>query len=144
VPLVDHFRKQFARRHHKTIKGIAPTVTKRLFGYDWPGNVRQLRNAVETMIVLDQDGVLDMDDLPPELADESDAPIATTGTSPAIVGGNPDLLGKTMDEIERWAIEETLKLTSGNREEAARILAIGARTLYRKLEKYAEEDGKQQ
>jgi two-component system response regulator HydG len=41
-----------------------------------------------------------------------------------------------MDDIERWAIEETLKLTSGNREEAARILGIGARTLYRKLEKY--------
>jgi two-component system response regulator HydG len=41
-----------------------------------------------------------------------------------------------MDDIERWAIEETLKLTNGNREEAAKILAIGARTLYRKLEKY--------
>lgn len=143
VPLVDHFRKQFARRHHKTIKGIAPNVTKRLFGYDWPGNVRQLRNAVETMVVLDQDGVLDMDDLPPELMDADEAPVATTGSIPALAsGGGPDLLGKTMDEIERWAIEETLKLTSGNREEAARILAIGARTLYRKLEKYAEEDEK--
>jgi two-component system response regulator HydG len=41
-----------------------------------------------------------------------------------------------MDDIERWAIEETLKLSSGNREEAARVLGIGARTLYRKLEKY--------
>jgi two-component system response regulator HydG len=41
-----------------------------------------------------------------------------------------------MDDIERWAIEETLKLTNGNREEAAKILGIGARTLYRKLEKY--------
>ena len=55
----------------------------------------------------------------------------------AIAGGGPiDLIGRTMDDIERWAIEETLKLTSGNREEAARILGIGARTLYRKLEKY--------
>ena len=47
-----------------------------------------------------------------------------------------ELIGRTMDDIERWAIEETLKLTSGNREEAAKILGIGARTLYRKLEKY--------
>ena len=47
-----------------------------------------------------------------------------------------ELIGRTMDDIERWAIEETLKLTNGNREEAAKVLAIGARTLYRKLEKY--------
>ena len=46
-----------------------------------------------------------------------------------------------MDEIERWAIEETLKMTAGNREEAARILAIGARTFYRKLDKYRSDDG---
>jgi two-component system response regulator HydG len=46
------------------------------------------------------------------------------------------LIGQSLDEIERWAIEQTLKLTNGNREETARILGIGARTLYRKLEKY--------
>ena len=45
-----------------------------------------------------------------------------------------------METIERWAIEETLKLTAGNREEAAKILAIGARTLYRKLDKYRHDD----
>jgi two-component system response regulator HydG len=44
-----------------------------------------------------------------------------------------------MDDIERWAIEETLRLTAGNREEAAKILDIGARTLYRKLDKYKQE-----
>ncbi len=137
VPLADHFRRTFARRHHKTIKSIAPNVTRRLFGYDWPGNVRQLRNAMETMVVLDQDGVLDIDDLPPELMDVEE----TATAAPAVLGGaNVDLVGKTMDEIERWAIEQTLKLTNGNREEAARILAIGARTLYRKLEKYQQDD----
>ena len=50
-----------------------------------------------------------------------------------------ELIGKTMDHIERWAIEETLKLTAGNREEAAKILDIGARTLYRKLDKYRQD-----
>ncbi len=145
VPLTDHFRKQFVRKHHKQVKSIAPAVTKRLFSYDWPGNVRQLRNAVETMVVLDQDGILDLDDLPLELADE---PTTSAGSSSghsegtATFGGPQlDLVGKTMDDIERWAIEETLKLTNGNREEAARILGIGARTLYRKLEKYSEEGG---
>ena len=136
VPLTDHFRKTFTRRHHKTIRAIAPAVTRKLFGYDWPGNVRQLKNAIETMVVLDNDGILDVDDLPPELADVEES--ATTA-SPGAAAGSVHLIGRTMDDIERWAIEETLKMTSGNREEAARILAIGARTLYRKLEKYQTE-----
>jgi len=131
VPLADHFRRQFAKRHHKQIKGMSPVVTKRLFAYDWPGNVRQLRNALETMVVLDLDGTLDTDDLPPELADVAEAAVPV-----AISGGPLELIGRPMDDIERWAIEETLKLTNGNREEAAKILGIGARTLYRKLEKY--------
>ena len=131
VPLTDHFRRQFAKRHHKTIKGIAPAVTRKLFSYDWPGNVRQLRNAVETMVVLDVDGTLDLDDLPPELTEVEEAASGTTA-----LGGPVELIGRSMDDIERWAIEQTLTLTGGNREEAARILNIGARTLYRKLEKY--------
>jgi two-component system response regulator HydG len=139
VPLLDHFRKQFTRRHHKAIRSVMPSVTKRLFAYDWPGNVRQLRNAVETMVVLDHDGVLDVDDLPVELAelDVGDATVTTSaGGAPGFSDGAFSLVGKTMDDIERWAIEQTLQLTGGNREEAARILDIGARTLYRKLEKY--------
>jgi two-component system response regulator HydG len=131
VSLVDHFRKQIARRHHKTVKAISPAVSRRLFSYDWPGNVRQLRNAVETMIVLDLDGTLDIDDLPPELAESSD-----TGGPPSAATGPMSLVGHPMDDWERFAIEQTLKLTNDNREEAARILEIGARTLYRKLEKY--------
>ena len=81
--------------------------------------------------VVDLDGTLDVDDLPPELAD-----LPQPSGSPANGSGPMELIGRTMDDIERWAIEETLKLTNGNREEAAKILAIGARTLYRKLEKY--------
>ncbi|MDX1944374.1 MAG: sigma-54 dependent transcriptional regulator [Pirellulaceae bacterium] len=131
IPLADHFRRLFVKRHHKQVKGLSPAATKRLYGYDWPGNVRQLRNAIETMVVLDADGLLDLDDLPPELAEAAPAAIAESA-----VAGPLSLIGRTMDEIEQWAIEETLKLTSGNREEAAKILAIGARTLYRKLEKY--------
>jgi len=133
VPLSDHFRRQFAKRHHKSVKNISPVATKRLFAFDWPGNVRQLRNAIETMVVLDADGVLDIDDLPPELAEASPA----ASIAPVSAGGGPlELIGRPMDDIERWAIEETLKLTNGNREEAAKVLGIGARTLYRKLEKY--------
>ena len=69
VPLMEHFRRQFAKHHRKSVDRFSPAVRTRFFGFDWPGNVRQLRNAVETMVVLDIDGILDVDDLPPELAD---------------------------------------------------------------------------
>ena len=129
VPLMDHFRKQFNKRHSKVARGFSPAVSKRFFVYDWPGNVRQLRNAVETMIVLDTDSVLDIDDLPPELTEIDERHVESES-------GPMGLIGQPFSEIERWAIEETLKLTNGNREETARILGIGARTLYRKLDKY--------
>ncbi|WP_442510157.1 sigma-54-dependent transcriptional regulator [Novipirellula sp. SH528] len=137
IPLMDHFRKMFLRRHERPTAHFTPAVTKRFFAYDWPGNIRQLRNFVETMVVLDTDGSLDIDDLPPELADEapeSAEPVALVG------GGESNLIGQPLSMVERWAIEETLKLTGGNREEAAKILKIGARTLYRRLDQYKNEE----
>jgi two-component system response regulator HydG len=105
------------------------------------------------MVVLDTDGKLDSDDLPPELYEEglpgavtiesgeaAKAIVHSSPVDPQAIGNPPsDLIGKTMDQIERWAIEETLKMTAGNREEAAKILEIGARTLYRKLDKYKHD-----
>ncbi|MCY3010533.1 MAG: sigma-54 dependent transcriptional regulator [Planctomycetota bacterium] len=148
IPLMDHFRKTFVRRHNHAPCNFTPAVTKKFYAYDWPGNIRQLRNFVETMVVLDVDGKLDIDDLPPELSDSSSDHSFSSGgavnggdlPSPSIhVNGPSELIGKTMDDIERWAIEETLKITAGNREEAAKVLGIGARTLYRKLDKYRED-----
>ncbi|MGB0596371.1 MAG: sigma-54-dependent transcriptional regulator [Rubripirellula sp.] len=137
VPLMDHFRKHFLRRHDKPAAHFTPAVTKRFFSYDWPGNVRELRNFVETMVVLDTDSKLDLDDLPPELADADEA----ISIEPALaLEGQSDLVGQPLAVVERWAIEETLKLTNDNREEAAKILQIGARTLYRRLDQYKKED----
>ncbi|MCA9133052.1 MAG: sigma-54-dependent Fis family transcriptional regulator, partial [Planctomycetales bacterium] len=146
IPLMDHFRKMFLKRHGKPQCNFSPVVTRRFYSYAWPGNIRQLRNFVETMVVLDTDGVLDVNDLPPELSQESD--FSSSGAAPAepsessgLPGvGDSSLIGRSMADIERWAIEETLKLTAGNREEAAKILSIGARTLYRKLDKYRQDE----
>ena len=150
IPLMDHFRKQFLRRHEKSTAHFTPSVTKRFFAYDWPGNVRELRNFVEMMVVLDTDGKLDVDDLPPELVgdDVPEASNAATMESPAMESavsgvaraGHLDLVGQPLSVIERWAIEETLKLTNDNREEAAKILGIGARTLYRRLDQYKKDE----
>jgi two-component system response regulator HydG len=101
------------------------------------------------MVVLDTDNKLDVDDLPPELTDAASAygsgemalesAHARGSDGAAGIGATQELIGKPMDDIERWAIEETLKMTAGNREEAAKILNIGARTLYRKLDKYRQD-----
>src|SRR6056297_206683 len=139
IPLMDHFRKMFLKRHNKPAAHFTPDVTKRFFAYDWPGNIRQLRNFVETMVVLDTDGSLAADDLPPELADEAIA----EASPPTSWGEASALVGQPLAEIERWAIEETLKLTGGNREEAAKVLGIGARTLYRRLDQYKKEEDEQ-
>jgi two-component system response regulator HydG len=143
IPLMEHFRKMFVRRHGKPASSFSQAVTRLFYAYPWPGNIRQLRNFVETMVVLDADGLLDADDLPPELIELG----AQSGEMPAIPSPPPQipqegpesLIGQPLDAIERWAILETLKRTNDNREEAARVLGIGARTLYRKLDRYRQE-----
>lgn len=126
--LLDHFLKMFTKRHHKTVKGITPAARRVLLAYDWPGNVRQLRNIVESMIVIDFDGKIDEDDLPEELVPGTTEPVTAVET-----GGLASLVGKPLEEIETLFIHATLAATGGNREEAARMLGIGERTLYRKI-----------
>ena len=77
------FAKSFVKQHTKTIKSVTPEVTRRLFAYEWPGNIRELRNMVETMVVLDTDELIDTDDLPPELADVP-ATLTTDAGNPAL------------------------------------------------------------
>lgn len=129
--LIDHFVRQFAKRHGKQIKGVSPAARRRLQRYDWPGNVRELRNVIESMVVVDYDGLLDTDDLPEELSET----LANSAAHPseASLSG---LVGKPLGELERMFIMETLSFTGGNREEAAKMLEIGERTLYRKIKEY--------
>ena len=133
--LIEHFVKQFAKRHSKAIKGLSLAARVKLGSYPWPGNVRQLRNVVESMVVVDFDETLDVDDLPLEL--EPDVPAAATGPI-EITSGLAALVGKPLNEVERIFITETLKLTGGNREQAADLLGIGERTLYRKIKEYGQ------
>ncbi|MED5286325.1 MAG: sigma-54 dependent transcriptional regulator [Planctomycetota bacterium] len=130
IPLADHFRKQANRRNHKQVKGFSPALTKWLFNFEWKGNVRQLKNVVESMVVLDIDGVLDLDDVSPDFSD--DAPPSPTVNSDEM----SSLVGMSLRDIERWAIEQTLKISNGNREETAQILGISERNLYRKLKEF--------
>jgi two-component system, NtrC family, response regulator HydG len=132
--LVSHFIKEFNARHSKKVTGIAEPLRRQMAAYDWPGNVRELRNAIESMVVQDTDGILNVDDL-----QEGDS-LRKTPTLEVKAVGEGSLLGRPMSEIERHYMERTLEMTSGNREEAARILGIGERTLYRVIQDWKLQD----
>ncbi|MBX3417452.1 MAG: sigma-54-dependent Fis family transcriptional regulator [Pirellulaceae bacterium] len=159
LPLADHFCKMAAKKNNKEIYGFAPELRRWLLEYHWRGNVRQLKNVVESLVVMNLDGTLGLDDLSPDLLDELpleslglSKPERITTTPPSSVPASNDngddaaadssnpLLGKSFKEIERWAIENTLKLTNNRREETARILGISERNLYRKLKEYQLRD----
>jgi two-component system response regulator HydG len=127
IPLLLHyFVKQAAEKYHKEIEGLTTDAQQFLMSYGWPGNVRQLRNIVERMVVLSNEPEIGIDTLPPEIRPKA-------GES---VGGMNNLVGIRIDQAERELIRNTLKLVNGNREQAARILGIGERTLYRKIKEY--------
>ena len=128
--LIDHFLKEFTTSHDKKISSITAAARRALRQYNWPGNVRELKNVIESMVVTDYDGVLDVDDLTEDLQ------AISTNVPAERSGGADHLVGKSIEDIERHYIMQTLKVTNGNREEAARTLGIGERTLYRKLKEY--------
>ena len=129
--LIDYFLRQFTAQHGKQVRGMSPAARHKLLCCEWPGNVRQLRNVVEGMVVVDYDGLLDVDDLPEDLA----GPAETTAAAPA-TASLAALVGKPLGEVERLFVTETLRATGGNREEAAQMLGMGERTLYRKIKEY--------
>lgn len=130
--LMDHFLKEFCSQHNKQIRGLSRAARQALIAYDWPGNIRQLRNVIEGMLALDTDGLLDVDDLPMEIAELAGHAAEEGGT----ISGSDLLVGRPLDEVERYYISRALDLTGGKREETAKMLGIGERTLYRKIKEY--------
>jgi two-component system response regulator HydG len=127
IPLLIHyFLQQFAEKYGKEIAGIKPEAQQLLMSYSWPGNVRELRNEVEKLVVLSPG---------PEIGPET-LPKSFRPGSAVVVGGLENVVGISLEQLEKEAIRNTLKLTNGNREQAAKILGIGERTLYRKIKEY--------
>jgi two-component system response regulator HydG len=110
----------------------------RLTAYGWPGNVRQLLNAVQNAVVTalgDQSGTGPVRVAPEHIPED----VASPDSDAADPGPNAapgSLAGSSLEQLEKRAIRETLQLTGGNREKAAKLLGIGERTLYRKLKEY--------
>ncbi len=135
IPLLSaHFLKELNALHGKHVTGIAEPVRKAMATYDWPGNVRELRNFIESMVVLDTDGVLGPDDV----QDGNVLPKMALADGQA--AGPANLVGRPLTEVERYYIEQALAVTGGNREEAARMLGIGERTLYRNIQEWKQQD----
>ncbi len=105
-----------------TISGPAMAA---LVSYDWPGNIRQLRNAIRTVAVMCEGDSIELRDIPTELR-----------PTRRLAGPAQNAADMSLGDMEKNAIEETLEKVDGNREKAAKILGIGERTLYRKIKEY--------
>jgi two-component system response regulator HydG len=135
IPLLAaHFIKEFNKLHNKQVVGIAEPVRKAMALYEWPGNVRELRNTIESMVVQDQDGMLGTDDL-----QEGDS-LRRLQFPDNNITGPASLIGRPLTEVERYFTQQALELTNGKREEAARLLGIGERTLYRIMQDWDLQD----
>jgi len=123
--LVSHFVRKF-QRGACPVKGVSQDAMKVLLQSDWAGNVRELENVIQRAIALGEGEMITKDDLPPMWLKETERK--------AEGGDNRNL--RTLAEIERQTIEQTLKETGGDKSAAARILGINKSTLYRKLKQY--------
>jgi two-component system response regulator HydG len=136
IPLLTaHFIKEFNKQHGKNVSPVpAEPVRQAMRTYPWPGNVRELRNLIESAVVQDVDGILGPDDL-----QDGDGLRHFQGTDKPATGP-ASLVGRPLHEVERYYIEQALQATGGNREEAARQLGIGERTLYRVIQEWKLQD----
>jgi transcriptional regulator with GAF, ATPase, and Fis domain len=127
--LVEHFVDRYAKRHRREIRRVTETALARLLAHDFPGNIRELENCIESAVVLCEGGIIDVDDLPLVVRPRAGTRISSPpGLGPRL--GDPDV---PLADIEQAHVEAVLAACDGNQSEAARRLGIGRNTLARKL-----------
>ena len=119
--LVTSFLETFNKEDKRKIEGFTPAARKALLSYSWPGNIRELKNAIESAVVLSRGKYIDRDDLPQQVRD--------SGSGARISFDLPI----TLDEAEKRLILETISYAKGNKTRAAEILGIGRKTITRKM-----------
>lgn len=122
--LMTSFLSQFNLENGKSLEGFSNEAKRALLSYDWPGNIRELRNSIESAVVLSRSSVIEAEDLPPSvrLTDKS-AQLSLE-------------VGITLAEAEKQLILSTLVMNGGNKTRSAETLGIGRKTLHRKLQEY--------
>ncbi len=123
IPLLMHsFLREFNIENKKNIKGFDKASKSAMIKYSWPGNIRELKNAVESAVVMCTGDEIKMEDLPRALRAQGEEKVITIP------------IGITMDEAEKIIIQENLAANNGNKSRTADVLGIGRKTLHRKLE----------
>ena len=140
-PLVIHFIEQYRSKTGRFVSGISKEALAALQSYDWPGNVRELENAIERAVIIATGRQIELDDLPEPVSrittPKAPVPPTDTPTPSADPDGSLQIsVPASIDAVERRVIEATLTFTGGDKAQAARLLGIGRKTLYRKLEAY--------
>lgn len=129
IPLLMHsFLREFNIENKKNIKGFDKASKAAMIKYSWPGNIRELKNAVESAVVMCTGEEIKMEDLPRALRAQGEEKVITIP------------IGITMDEAEKIIIQENLAANKGNKSRTADILGIGRKTLHRKLEELNIEE----
>lgn len=121
--LANHFITKHKRPGSTAVPEVSPEAMGKLMGYHWPGNVRQLENVIQRAFALGVKDVLQVTDLPNEIAEQSDT-------------RKMDDVDCNLEAIEKKAIRQALQKTMGNKAEAAKLLGVNTTTVYRKMAKY--------
>ncbi|MBC7396631.1 MAG: sigma-54-dependent Fis family transcriptional regulator, partial [Bdellovibrionales bacterium] len=129
--LTQYFLEKFVREYGKQIQAIDTEAQALLMTHDWPGNVRELSNVLERAVVLNQTGLISVADLPPHL---SGGKFRTEGAAQIAIP-----LGMSLKDIEDLVIRRALDATKGDRAQAAKLLGVNERTIYRRISKSKEE-----
>jgi len=140
--LVFHFLETYKEKTGRFVSGISKEALRALVNYEWSGNVRELENAIERAVIIASGRQIELDDLPEAIskrAFESFAQARQERAKAASEGRSINLeidFPASMEEIEKQAIELALDYSGGDKSRASRLLNIGRKTLYRKLEQY--------
>ncbi len=129
--LAQHFLRVYSAKNNRRLEGFTDDAIRRLEAYAWPGNVRELENVIERGVVLARGALMDVADLPEEIA----------GATPLPEGVLSVRIGTPLAEVEARLLEETLRVTKGNKTLTAKLLGIDPRTVSRKLERQDEDEG---
>ncbi|HQB93107.1 MAG TPA: sigma-54 dependent transcriptional regulator [Smithellaceae bacterium] len=129
--LAQHFLKHFSERNNKNIQGYTPRAMQKIMAYSWPGNIRELMNAVERAVVLAHADFLDAAEIALIMGDSASSVGAAESDRP------PQNL--SLEDVEKKSILGALDACGGNKSEAARRLGITRKTLRAKLQKYQAE-----
>ena len=121
--LVNFFVEKYSKKYHMKVEGISQRAMNLLTDYEWTGNVRELENTIESVLVINSPEVIDIQHLPQEIRDFK-------GRLEVI----PIKIGTPLEEVEREILIQTLRATRGNKRRAAQLLGINVRTIHRKME----------